>query len=191
MAMLGSMCLAGAALSMLLPAGALAASAGPGTVVVLKLDGVVDPFEAAYIKGGIDDANASHAAAVVLTLDTPGGLDSAMRTITQAILNSHVPVITYVSPEGARAASAGTFILLAGSVAAMAPGTNVGAAHPVGVSGAWRIHPYGRPIAYRSAPRTTKPRVSVTRNRPVNACRPGRESMATSANASPRRAMRR
>ena len=136
MAMLGSMCLAGAALSMLLPAGALAASAGPGTVVVLKLDGVVDPFEAAYIKGGIDDANASHAAAVVLTLDTPGGLDSAMRTITQAILNSHVPVITYVSPEGARAASAGTFILLAGSVAAMAPGTNVGAAHPVGVSGA-------------------------------------------------------
>ena len=136
MAMLGSMCLAGAALSMLLPAGALAASAGPGTVVVLKLDGVVDPFEAAYIKGGIDDANASHAAAVVLTLDTPGGLDSAMRTITQAILNSRVPVITYVSPEGARAASAGTFILLAGSVAAMAPGTNVGAAHPVGVSGA-------------------------------------------------------
>ena len=106
------------------------------SVVVLKLSGVVDPFEASYIQGGIRDAAAQHADAVVLTIDTPGGLDSSMRTITQAILNSSVPVITYVSPQGARAASAGTFILLSGSVAAMAPGTNVGAAHPVGVSGA-------------------------------------------------------
>jgi membrane-bound serine protease (ClpP class) len=113
-----------------------ALGASGGKVVVLRLTGVVDPFEASYIQGGIRDAAAEDAEAVVLTIDTPGGLDSSMRTITQAILNSPVPVITYVSPQGARAASAGTFILLSGSVAAMAPGTNVGAAHPVGVSGA-------------------------------------------------------
>src|SRR5919197_4229378 len=100
------------------------------SVVVLKLSGVVDPFEASYIQGGIRDAAAQDADAVVLTIDTPGGLDSSMRTITQAILNSSVPVITYVSPQGARAASAGTFILLSGAVAGMAPGTNVCAAHP-------------------------------------------------------------
>jgi membrane-bound serine protease (ClpP class) len=126
--------LAGAAFLALLPAQAF--GAGGGDVVVLKLSGVVDPFEADYISGGIADANKERAAAVVVTIDTPGGLDSAMRTITKAILNSSVPVITYVSPQGARAASAGTFILLSGSVAAMAPATNVGAAHPVGVSGA-------------------------------------------------------
>ena len=73
---------------------------------------------------------------MLLTLDTPGGLDSSMRQITQAILNAEVPVIGYVSPQGARAASAGTFILLSTNVAAMAPATNVGAAQPVGLSGA-------------------------------------------------------
>ena len=119
---------------------ALAVLAGPARsasseIAVLSLDGVVDPFEADYIRSGIEAANDAGAVAIVLTIDTPGGLDSSMRTITQAILNSEVPVITYVSPQGARAASAGTFILLSGSVAAMAPGTNVGAAHPVGVSG--------------------------------------------------------
>jgi membrane-bound serine protease (ClpP class) len=122
-------------------AGALSFAAGSAgaqgkEVVSLRLDGVVDPFEADYVTGGIDAAAEQGATAVLLTIDTPGGLDSSMRKITQAILNSPVPVITYVFPSGARAASAGTFILMAGSVAAMAPGTNVGAAHPVGVSGA-------------------------------------------------------
>ena len=70
---------------------------------------------------------------MLLTLDTPGGLDSSMRQITQAILNAEIPVIGYVSPQGARAASAGTFILLSTNIAAMAPATNVGAAQPVGV----------------------------------------------------------
>jgi membrane-bound serine protease (ClpP class) len=126
---------------MFLVASALAFAAGTAhaqgkQVVELGLKGVVDPFEADYITGGIQDAIDAGAQAVLLTIDTPGGLDSSMRKITQAILNSPIPVITYVSPQGARAASAGTFILLAGSVAAMAPGTNVGAAHPVGLSGA-------------------------------------------------------
>lgn len=102
----------------------------------LDATGVVDPFMASYITSKIDDAKGLGAGAVLILIDTPGGLSSSMREITQSILNSEVPVITYVSPSGARAASAGTFILMSGSIAAMAPGTNVGAAHPVGVSGA-------------------------------------------------------
>jgi len=112
------------------------AQADTPTVVELRIDGVVDPFVANHVEGGIADAAGSGADAVLITLDTPGGLDSSMRQITQAILNAKVPVIGYVSPSGARAASAGTFILLSTNVAAMAPATNVGAAHPVGLSGA-------------------------------------------------------
>lgn len=123
-----------AAVSLLpLPASAQASSA---TIVELRLDGVVDPFMANFVTGGIRRATDEGARAVLLTIDTPGGLGSSMREITQAILNADVPVIGYVSPAGARAASAGTFILLACNIAAMAPGTNVGAAHPVGISGA-------------------------------------------------------
>ncbi len=88
-----------------------------------------------YLRGAIQDANDDGSPAVLLTIDTPGGLGSSMREITQAILGSNVPVICYVSPEGARAASAGAFILMSCPVAAMAPGTNVGAATPVGISG--------------------------------------------------------
>lgn len=106
-------------------------------VPVLDLEGVVDPFLADYIEHGIEVANGDNPApAVMIQIDTPGGLDSSMRQITQAILNSKVPVICYVSPQGARAASAGAFVLLSCPVAAMAPGTNVGAATPVGLSGA-------------------------------------------------------
>jgi membrane-bound serine protease (ClpP class) len=111
-------------------------AAAPPQVIHLSLDGVVDPFMADHIEAEIADAADEGAAAVLLTIDTPGGLGSSMRQIVQAILNAEVPVIGYVSPEGARAASAGAFILLACPVAAMAPGTNVGAATPVGVSGA-------------------------------------------------------
>ena len=105
-------------------------------VLSLTLNGVVDPFVANYIRSGIDEAEADGDAAVLLTIDTPGGLDSSMRKITQAILNAKVQVICYTAPQGARAASAGTFIMLACPINAMAPGTNIGAAHPVGVSGA-------------------------------------------------------
>ncbi len=104
-------------------------------IVGLKLNGVVDPFVADYLRGAIEDANGDAAAAVLLQIDTPGGLASSMREITQAILSSKVPVICYVAPEGARAASAGAFVLMSCPVAAMAPGTNVGAATPIGVSG--------------------------------------------------------
>lgn len=102
----------------------------------LSLSGVVDPFAASYIEGAIEAANEDRAAAVVLLIDTPGGLDSAMRDIVKAVSNSRVPVICFTAPAGARAASAGTFIMLACPVAAMAPGTNIGAAHPVGIAGA-------------------------------------------------------
>lgn len=107
----------------------------PGDVVRLRLNGVVDPFVADYLQGEIADAQTAGAAAVLIEIDTPGGLLSSTRQITQAILGADVPVITYVSPAGARAASAGAFVLLAGNVAAMAPGTNVGASTPVGLSG--------------------------------------------------------
>ncbi len=107
-----------------------------GSVLELRIDGVVDPFVADYVRGGIERAAEEGANAVLITIDTPGGLGSSMREIDQAILNSPVPVIGYVSPQGARAASAGTFILMSCNIAAMAPGTNVGAAHPVGLSGA-------------------------------------------------------
>jgi membrane-bound serine protease (ClpP class) len=126
--------LALAALGLLAP-GASAQATTP-VVVELRIDGVVDPFIANYVEGGIASAEDESAAAVLITLDTPGGLDSSMREITQAILNAEVPVIGYVSPQGARAASAGTFILLSTNIAAMAPATNVGAAQPVGLSGA-------------------------------------------------------
>lgn len=105
-------------------------------VVQINLEGVVDPFVASFVERSIDEASNQGAAAVLITIDTPGGLDSSMRKIVKAVLGSDVPVICFVSPQGARAASAGTFILLACPVAAMAPGTNVGAAHPVGISGA-------------------------------------------------------
>lgn len=123
-----------AALGLLAP-GASAQAASP-LVVELPIDGVVDPFVAGHIEDGIASAEDDNASAVLVTIDTPGGLDSSMRQITQAILNARVPVIGYVSPQGARAASAGTFILLSTNVAAMAPATNVGAAQPVGLSGA-------------------------------------------------------
>src|SRR5205823_6752832 len=95
----------------------------------------VDPFMASYVERGISPANRRGDPAVLLTIDTPGGLDSSMRHIVEAILASKVPVICWTGPSGARAASAGTFIMLACPINAMAPGTEIGAAHPVGVSG--------------------------------------------------------
>ncbi|HAF48982.1 MAG TPA: hypothetical protein DCL08_07060 [Anaerolineaceae bacterium] len=104
-------------------------------VVVLEVEGVINPFSARYLDRVLDIAQRSDAALVVIVLDTPGGLETSMREMVQSILQSPVPVAVFVSPEGARAASAGLFILMAGDIAAMAPATNVGAATPVALGG--------------------------------------------------------
>ena len=100
-------------------------------VVQLRIDGEIEPILAEYLLNGIQRANGEHAALIVITIDTPGGLDTSMRQIVQAILQSSVPVVGYVSPTGARAASAGFFILMSTDVAAMSPGTETGAASPI------------------------------------------------------------
>ena len=107
----------------------------PSLVVKVVVDDMIHPISAEYIGRGLDQARQTHADAVLIILSTPGGLIDSTRDIISRILASPVPVIVYVAPAGARAASAGFFILVAADVAAMAPGTNTGAAHPVTIGG--------------------------------------------------------
>jgi membrane-bound serine protease (ClpP class) len=124
------------ALGLLLMAGAVAqAQDAERHVVVLPTSGVVDQVLAGYVREGIARAEAEGARAVVIELDTPGGSLDATRDIVQAQLSAEVPVIVWVGPAGSRAASAGTFLTLAGHIAAMAPATNIGAATPVNSDG--------------------------------------------------------
>lgn len=102
-------------------------------VIVITVNGVINPVAAEYIGKNIEKANEKNAEALIIELDTPGGLDTSMRDIVKDINGSKVPVVVFVSPSGSRAASAGVFITLAAHIAAMAPGTNIGAAHPVAI----------------------------------------------------------
>jgi membrane-bound serine protease (ClpP class) len=109
----------------------LSAHAAKGEVYVIKASGTINPGMADYLIGSMEKSSRQGAACIVIQLDTPGGLALSMRSIVMAILASEIPVVVYVSPSGARAASAGVMITLAADIAAMAPGTNIGAAHPV------------------------------------------------------------
>ena len=111
------------------------ASAAPAPVATLELEGVISPVTLRLVGIAIDRAQAERAQALVIQLDTPGGLERSMRAIVQRMMNAEVPVVVFVAPTGARAASAGVFITMAAHVAAMAPATNIGAASPVAMGG--------------------------------------------------------
>src|SRR3954463_587444 len=123
-----------AALTLLFFTGALQCHAA-SQVLVVTLDGAITPAAADYVVRALRKAADTNSELLVLKLDTPGGLDTSMRSIIKAILASRVPVATFVAPEGARAASAGPYILYASHIAAMAPATNLGAATPVAIGG--------------------------------------------------------
>jgi membrane-bound serine protease (ClpP class) len=112
----------------------LAPALASGAVIQIKVDAPIHPITAEYVVRTLDQADREGADLVILTLDTPGGLDSSMREIITAIINAKTPVAAFVAPSGARAASAGFLIALASDVFAMSPGTSTGAAHPVGLS---------------------------------------------------------
>jgi membrane-bound serine protease (ClpP class) len=120
-------------------AGIAAAGAAPvtrtGHLNVVTIDGSINPASSDYLQKAIAESERDGAAALLLELDTPGGLVASTKDIIQAMLNAKVPIIVYVAPQGAWAGSAGTFITIAGNVAAMAPGSSIGAAHPVGIGG--------------------------------------------------------
>ena len=105
------------------------------TVVSIKIDGTINPVTAEYIHRGIEKAIRENAGCLLIHLNTPGGLLKSTRVIVGDMLESRIPIIVYVSPAGAHAGSAGVFITLAADIAAMAPGTNIGAAHPVTMQG--------------------------------------------------------
>ena len=124
-----------AGLGLLLLAAVAPVAAAAQGVATIQIDGVISPVTLRLVEMALTRAQADKAHALVIQLDTPGGLERSMRAICQRLLNAEIPVVVWVGPTGARAASAGVFITLAANVAAMAPATNIGAAHPVAVGG--------------------------------------------------------
>ena len=108
---------------------------GSNSIIVIEVEGAINPVVAEFVTNEIRSANTSSEELIVIRMDTPGGLDTSMRKIIKAIQSSKIPVASFVSPGGSRAASAGTFITIASHIAAMEPGTNIGAAHPVNLMG--------------------------------------------------------
>ena len=126
-------------IALLLASAALLAPAGPALaaapVSLIELDSAITPVTVRLLITAVERAQAEGAQALIVQINTPGGLERSMRSMVQTILGSLIPIIVYVAPTGARAASAGVFITMAAHVAAMAPATNIGAAHPVAVGG--------------------------------------------------------
>jgi membrane-bound serine protease (ClpP class) len=114
---------------------AVPAAAAEPQVLVATLTGVINPITDNYVSNAVDRAERAHATALIIAMDTPGGLDTSMRNIIKRMLGARLPVVVFVSPSGARAASAGMYITEAADVAVMAPGTNIGSAHPVSLGG--------------------------------------------------------
>src|SRR5687768_384404 len=129
----------------LLLAGA-ASGQDSGEAVLIELSGSIDPATEAWMERALEDATDDGAELVIVRLDTPGGLDTSMREIIKDIIAAPMPVVAYVSPNGARAASAGLFITQAADVAAMAPQTNIGSATPVSLGGGEQDEVLGRKV---------------------------------------------